>query len=292
VRTLTSRAEMIAVAGFTLAWLLAIDRAGFWFVIPAWLLWLFGAAWLVATRHAWLEARGRSTWPQGGAQRIRIGVIGALTVTSIALWAAALAGRAPPAAEGIDLTFPLRGGRFVVANGGSNALVNAHVGTLDDPRFAPVRGQAYALDIVAVNAIGVRAFGLLPADPNRYVIFGMPVHAPCAGVVSQTENTLPDLSPPQTDPRNPAGNNVMIDCGGFTLLLAHLRQGSVRVRPGQRLANGDLVGSVGNSGNSDEPHLHVHAQGPGTGALMLGGEPLSMRFDGRLPVRNDRLRSP
>jgi murein DD-endopeptidase MepM/ murein hydrolase activator NlpD len=43
-------------------------------------------------------------------------------------------------------------------------------------------------------------------------------------------------------------------------LLGHLRRGSVRVRRGDRVRAGDLLGRVGNSGNSTEPHLHFHVQ--------------------------------
>ncbi|MEZ5994721.1 MAG: M23 family metallopeptidase [Hyphomonadaceae bacterium] len=54
-----------------------------------------------------------------------------------------------------------------------------------------------------------------------------------------------------------AGNYVLIAHeGGEHTLYAHMRQGSVRVRPGQRVAAGDQIGEAGTSGNSTEPHLH------------------------------------
>jgi hypothetical protein len=46
---------------------------------------------------------------------------------------------------------------------------------------------------------------------------------------------------------------------------------------------------VGNSGNSDEPHLHIHAQRPGVLWDPFKGDPLPMRFEGRFLVRNDRI---
>lgn len=288
----SSRAEAIAVTALCGAWLVAIALAGFWFVLPGWLAWIYAVAWAYSASRAWSHARQRNPWPAATKARARIAIIAVATAGCVVLWGEALAGRRVPAVEVVDLEFPLRGGRFVIANGGSTDLVNAHIDTLDDPRFAPVRGQSYALDIVEVNVIGVRAWTPLPSDPARYAIFGRPVHAPCSGAVSQIENTLPDLAPPQTDPRNPAGNRVMIDCGGFIVLLAHLKQGSVAVKSGQRVAAGDIVGAVGNSGNTDEPHLHVHAQRPGRGILPSSGEPLAMRFGDRWYVRNDRVRTP
>ena len=287
-----SRAGLLAGAALIGACLGAVATAGFWFVLPRWLVWITFGAWAGVAASAWRRVRGRGFWPPQRSARLRIVVVAVAALGGLALCAEALLARRIPPVEVVELEFPLRDGRFVVANGGSRALVNAHLDTLDDPRFAPVRGQSYALDIVEVNAWGVRAWAPLPADPARYVIFGRPVHAPCAGVVSQIENTLSDLSPPQTDPRNPAGNRVMIDCGGFTVLLAHLQQGSVRVKAGQRVAAGAIVGAVGNSGHSDEPHLHVHAQRPAGGILPLSGEPLAIRFGGRWYVRNDRVRTP
>lgn len=288
----SSRGEALVVAALCGAWLAAIALAGFWIALPRWLVGIYAIAWTFASAKAWARARGRSLWPAATAARVRCAVIVIATAGCVELCVEAFAGRRVPDVEVVDLDFPLRDGRFVIANGGSTDLVNAHIDTLADPRFAPMRGQSYALDIVEVNAFGVRAWAPLPSDPARYAIFGRPVHAPCPGVVSQIENTLPDLAPPQTDPRNPAGNRVMIDCGGFIVLLAHLRNGSVAVKSGQRVGAGDIVGAVGNSGNTDEPHLHVHAQRPGRGILPLSGEPLAMRFGGRWYVRNDRVRTP
>ncbi|PSF08122.1 M23 family metallopeptidase [Marinobacter halophilus] len=57
-----------------------------------------------------------------------------------------------------------------------------------------------------------------------------------------------------------AGNYVAINCGGVFAILAHLRQGSIAVATGDRITTGDLLGQMGNSGNSSEPHLHLHAQ--------------------------------
>jgi murein DD-endopeptidase MepM/ murein hydrolase activator NlpD len=74
------------------------------------------------------------------------------------------------------------------------------------------------------------------------------------------------------------------------VLLAHLQRGTVRVRRDAPIDTGTVVGLVGNSGNSNEPHLHIHAQRPApAGGEPLSGDPLPMRFDGRYLVRNDRV---
>jgi hypothetical protein len=177
--------------------------------------------------------------------------------------------RLPPEARA--MSFPLKGGRFVVGQGGNNSLLNYHHGH---------RAQRYASDIGAVNAAGFRASTLLPRDLSDYAIFGASVTSPCRGAVVKSVDGLPDLIPPKRDRNNARGNHVAIACGGVWVELAHLKKGSVAVRVGEQVDSGDHLGLVGNSGNTTEPHLHIHAVEPATGV----GVPLV--FDGVAPIRN------
>ena len=59
----------------------------------------------------------------------------------------------------------------------------------------------------------------------------------------------------------------MIHTERFTALLAHLRNGSVKVAEGRHVKTGDLLGEVGNSGNTTGPHLHFQ--------LMKGDNPFT-----------------
>jgi hypothetical protein len=199
------------------------------------------------------------------------------TLVSLILFAGALAyivlGTLAPA-NPRPLHFPLEGGRFVVAQGGGNVLLNHHA---DHPQ------QRYAADITAVGSTGFRAGALLPDSLEDYVIYGASVISPCNGSVVTVRDGLPDLVPPRSDRANPAGNHVIIDCGGFNVELAHLRRGSVVVQTGDPLAIGEAIGAVGNTGNTTEPHLHIHAVDPKRGA----GLPVT--FDGRAPLRNRRF---
>ena len=55
------------------------------------------------------------------------------------------------------------------------------------------------------------------------------------------------------------GNHVIVDIGGGRYAFyAHLQPGSPRVKVGDRVRRGQVLGLVGNSGNSTEPHLHFH----------------------------------
>ena len=102
--------------------------------------------------------------------------------------------------------------------------------------------------------------------------WGMPVYAVLPGTVVAASDGTPDrrglsmirdllalmLFGPKVRPpfSNLGGNHVILDCGGVFPLYAHLRRGSVRVRPGQVVAAGEVLGEVGNSGSSIQPHLH------------------------------------
>lgn len=95
-----------------------------------------------------------------------------------------------------------------------------------------------------------------------------------------------DMPVPVRDREHIQGNFVRLHCGGLIAFLGHFRRGGVVARTGDRVAAGALLGYVGNSGNSDEPHLHIHLQRPAGHGPPLSGDPLPIRLDGRFPVRN------
>jgi hypothetical protein len=57
-----------------------------------------------------------------------------------------------------------------------------------------------------------------------------------------------------------AGNHLVIQTPEGFLWLSHLQRGSLRHRCGDTVRRGDFVGRCGNSGNSSDPHLHIHMQ--------------------------------
>jgi Peptidase family M23 len=211
----------------------------------------------------------------------------------VGIWVIAEArlGQRKPNEPSIALELPLEGNDLVVANGGSRLLINAHQDTLDlsIPRHRLWHGQSYAIDIVALNRLQMTANGMRPADPARYVIFGRAVHAPCGGQIVGMENNRPDLVIPKVDARVKEGNYVRLRCSGADIVMAHLQRGSVRVSINQWVTAGDNIAAVGNSGMTDEPHLHIHAQTLGSPQAPFSGEPIIMLFNGRFLARNDRI---
>ncbi len=188
----------------------------------------------------------------------------------------------------VDIDFPLVEGTYYIAQGGSRPILNAHIKILErsGDRAASYQGQGYALDIVALNSWGMPLRNWQYFKPESHQIFGAWALAPCSGEVVQMRDDLPDLRVSERDTNHLEGNHVLLDCGGFHLLLAHLRQSSVVVRAGDMVRSGDTLGQVGNSGNTGQPHLHIHAQTPGTAERPFSGEPLKMRIEGTYLVRN------
>jgi len=173
----------------------------------------------------------------------------------------------------IALDFPLHDGTYIVGQGGSTVFVNYH---------NVLKPQQYALDISKLYAFGMRARGLYPGDPAKYAIFGDAIHSPCDGTVIASRDSIPDLPPPQRTEKPPEGNFARLNCGGTDVVLAHMRRGSVRAVPGAIVHRGDILGVAGNSGNTTEPHLHIHAERNGAGVGIL--------FNGRWLVRNSIIR--
>jgi murein DD-endopeptidase MepM/ murein hydrolase activator NlpD len=81
----------------------------------------------------------------------------------------------------------------------------------------------------------------------------------------------------------------VLDLGGGTYAFyAHLQPGSLRVKNGDRVTRGRVLGLLGNSGNSTEPHLHFHVS---DGMSPLGSEGLPYTIAGMkgMPLQNERV---
>ena len=131
--------------------------------------------------------------------------------------------------------------------------------TLAQNHHAAVRNQRYAYDLV--KAVAGRTHRTDGKAPEDYYCWNEKILAPAAATVLASIDGVPDQAIGTTNPAQYAGNHVILDLGhGEYAMLAHLRQGSVRVKPGDRVAPGDELGRCGNSGNTSEPHLHFQLQ--------------------------------
>lgn len=280
-----SRMYWLATVALTVAYLLFMQRAGAgWSWVSFYWTYAFWAALLFAVaRHL---RRNRQVLPWWPGRRLRSWV-GFLAVV---LAGAFLASTIPTvmssrshAGEAVDFPFPLSGGNYHVVHGGANPMVNHHY---------PSPAQRYALDIVRIDLWGLRARGLWSSNTAAYHIWGAAALSPCDGRVMRAENDHPDQSPPDADTEHAAGNFIAIHCKGVTIILAHLQRGSVTATRGDTVKTGQQVGLVGNSGNTSEPHLHIHAVRGRVAereALLWTGRGVPMTLDARFLIRNDRV---
>lgn len=269
------------------SYLAAIALAAPWLALPWQLPWILGALLAAAAlpggrRAGTAVGDSRSRWPQLG-----LGLRGLLIALLIGVTTLALSGHQEFDRPPMNLTSPLRSGTYLIANGGSNELINPHMKTLEGERFRSYRGQSYALDIVKVGAWGSRSAGPSPDDPSGFAIYGDTIHAPCSGEVVRAADGMSDRLFGE-EPRTLEGNHVILSCDGRWVVLAHLQRGSVAVAEGERVQVRKPLGLVGNSGRSTEPHLHLHAQTPGTESAPLGGDPVPITINGQPLARNDR----
>jgi murein DD-endopeptidase MepM/ murein hydrolase activator NlpD len=128
----------------------------------------------------------------------------------------------------------------------------------------------YAHDFVVADAQG-RLFRTDGATPEDWYGYGSPVLASGDGVVRGMHDGMPDNRKGAPPPFDQAalmqnlklflGNHVLVDHGnGEYSLYAHLKQGSVAVKPGQRVARGERIGAMGMSGDAFLVHLHYQLQ--------------------------------
>jgi hypothetical protein len=165
----------------------------------------------------------------------------------------------------------------------------------------PINGQLYyaqryAIDWVRLDAEGRLVHGDL-TDAHSYTAYGADVVAVADGTIVATRNDLedqlpPNLPDPQTiTPQTLLGNHVIQDIGdGFFAFYAHLQPGSVVVAPGDRVRRGQVLAKLGNTGNTDAPHLHFQIMA-GPSAIGSNGLPYvidQFRLAGQIPA--DALR--
>ncbi|NCT67835.1 MAG: M23 family metallopeptidase [Rhodanobacteraceae bacterium] len=155
--------------------------------------------------------------------------------------------------------------------------------------------ERYAIDFVQLDAQGElhRGDGTRNED---YHSFGQPVLAVADAVVADVYTVQQDRPPrqPLPPPTLPeaGGNHVILDLGGGVwAMYGHLKAGSVRVRAGDKVRAGQVLGAVGNNGNSDLPHLHFQLMDTRNFALAQGMPFVFANYDlvGRVDVDSERF---
>jgi hypothetical protein len=153
---------------------------------------------------------------------------------------------------------PLQGAGYISADSCCDATRHTRAAL-------PINGRVWISQRMAVDweqlDNDARIYSGTRDKPESYTIYGKPVIAVSDGVVVNAN----DGQPEQTPGKYPVGislteadgNFVILDLGQHRYALyAHMQPGSIRVHKGDRLTRGQVIGLVGNTGNSVAPHLH------------------------------------
>ena len=179
-------------------------------------------------------------------------------------------------------------GEWSVFWGGDTKEQNYHV----NAKF-----QKNAFDIVINNEQG-KSYRTNGKSNEDYYAFGQELLAPCDAEVILAVDGVKDNAPGILNALYIPGNSVLLKTrNNEFILLAHFKQGSVMVKQGDAVKQGQLLGSCGNSGNSSEPHLHFHIQNIEDMSLATGAKCFFEKIEVNgvtktdySPVKGDRVR--
>src|SRR5262245_30655198 len=158
---------------------------------------------------------------------------------------------------------PLAGTGWMAANGCCNPAIT-HRGSVQSVNGALYDSQRFAIDWMRLDEQGRLVHGD-ESDVHNYSDYGADVLAVAGGKVVSVLNILADQVPGRLpEPsfitiETVDGNHVVLDLGGGRFAFyAHLQKNSIKVRPGDQVKKGAVLGKLGNTGNTSAPHLHFH----------------------------------
>lgn len=161
---------------------------------------------------------------------------------------------------------PLRG-EWIAGDSASNRPDAAHRRAVLLENGRAYIAQRFAIDWVQYQTVdGKRTTWKGPEDKNEsYFCYDQPIYSVAAGKVVQMSDGMPENVPHSgkyavaIDFNNAAGNHAVVEIAPRRYVLyAHIRPRTVQVRTGDMIGAGQIIGHVGNTGSSAEPHLHMH----------------------------------
>jgi len=192
----------------------------------------------------------------------------------------------------VTLGAPLRGGLWLTDEGPGHAQSH-HWGSVIAQNGRLTIPQRYAIDFFRLDAEGhaVRTpvDKLAESRVEDWTGWNSEVLAVADGVVRDMRDGVADRKPlsPQEEPaeltaRTLYGNFIVLETSpGIFIHYAHLRQGSIGVKPGQHVKRGAALARLGLTGGAGAPHLHFHVSDKASFADSQG---LPFVFDSYTPA--------
>jgi biotin carboxyl carrier protein len=191
------------------------------------------------------------------------------------------------------ITSPLRGKNWLAAGAPSNTSDHRRAIVVIDG--TPHIAQRYAIDWVQIDEKGSTYKGAA-RDNRNYYCYGAEALAAADATVMEVKDGIPENTPGEASHaveitlETVAGNHVNLDLGGGVFAMyAHFQPGSIRVKVGDKVSRGQVLGLVGNSGNSSEPHLHFQLMDRNS---QLGSEGLPYKMEFQLTGHSSGLEHP
>jgi len=153
----------------------------------------------------------------------------------------------PETSDCVVLDLPVKG-EWLAGHAGASTLTNNHF------------KNRYAIDCMKIGP-GGRFYKEPEEEVTDFYSYGEAVYAPAKGQITEVMDGFTSDVTGEPDTEYPGGNYVILDIGqGKYFYVGHLMKGNIPVETGQRVNKGDILGYIGNSGNTYFPHLHIHVQ--------------------------------
>jgi Peptidase family M23 len=181
---------------------------------------------------------------------------------------------------------PLGGPNWL--DGDSCCALGAHRSAVNALSGGLWASERFAIDYVQLQPNGTISAGDV-TKVESYPYFGADIYAVADGPVVGVHDGLPEQVPTKSPTglilEEYGGNHIVQDIGnGNYAFYAHLKTGSLKVKVGDQLTTGQVIAALGNTGNSEAPHLHFHVMST-PDPLRSDGLPFvikSFRLDSRL----------
>jgi hypothetical protein len=285
-----SQAMFWAEAAVCALYFMLVFRIGYWGFVGYALRYILPVLFIAATGFGYLRTgMALPLWNTQLSAAKAIFLVAATAVLTIFIKksSAAKAYHGVP----IRLSFPFRHGKYYILEGGDSKkcrLMNYHFAGAAHTKNRVNKSMRFATDIVKLKR-GIFCRGLLPRTTEDYYIAGESLYCPCDGIVVETLDELDNEIPFSGKHPYNVGNRIVIEKDGINVLMGHLQKGSIKVKAGDKVLEGQVLAAVGNSGLTEFPHLHIQAMRENEES-MWSGEGVPILFDYKFLVKNTMKR--